>query len=137
MPLTLTITEGLLSPDDARTALRRLSEAMLRWHGLAGNQFMTSVVIGSLHVLEADHSYSSPDGPIAVVEWKVPPVAFASREIQRGYIDEATTIIHELTGGKQAKNRIWVNVVHAVDGTWGVAGHAMTSEELGHAIARG
>jgi hypothetical protein len=63
--------------------------------------------------------------------------AFAQREVQLGYIDEATTIIHEMSGGRHPKDRIWVNVVHAVEGTWGIAGHAMTSEQLGQAIAGG
>lgn len=54
-----------------------------------------------------------------------------------GHIEEATNIVHEASGGKLPKNQIWVNVVHAVDGAWGIAGQAMTNTELGEAIAKG
>lgn len=137
MPLTLTLTEGVLPKGQEKATFRRLCEAMLRWHGLAGNEFMTAAVIGSIHVLPEDLTYAGlREGRVAFVEWKVPPIAFTTREIQRGYVDEATTIVHEMSGGKHPRDRIWVNVVHAVDGAWGIAGKAMTGAELGSAIAR-
>jgi hypothetical protein len=72
---------------------------------------------------------------VAFVEWKVPSFAFASREVQVGYIEEATNIIHELSGAQHPKERIWVNVVHAVDGAWGIAGMALTNAQLGEGAA--
>lgn len=63
--------------------------------------------------------------------------AFTSREVQLGYIEEATNIVHEMSGGKQPKEHIWVNVVHAVDGAWGIAGKAMTNTQLGDAVSKG
>jgi hypothetical protein len=74
---------------------------------------------------------------VVFVEWKVPSFAFATREIQIGYIAEATNIVHEASGGKQPKSHIWVNVVHAVDGAWGIEGNAMTNAQLGEAVAKG
>jgi len=68
---------------------------------------------------------------VAFIEWKVPSFAFASREVQVGYIEEATNIIHELSGAHHPKERIWVNVVHAVDGAWGIAGMALNNAQLG------
>jgi len=138
MPLTLTLTQGVLPPGDEKVAFRRLGEAMLRWHGLTDNAFMTSAVIGSIHVLPEELTYAGLHAtPVAFVEWKVPPVAFATREIQLGYIAEATDIIHEMSGGMHPKAKIWVNVLHAVEGAWGIGGDAMTSAQLGDAIARG
>jgi len=138
MPLTLTLSRGVLPAGDEKVAFRRLGDAMLRWHGLAANAFMTAAVIGSIHVLPEDLTYAGGVAvPVAFVEWKVPPVAFATREIQVGYIAEATDIIHEMSGGTHPKARIWVNVIHAVEGAWGIAGLAMTSAQLGEAIARG
>jgi hypothetical protein len=52
-------------------------------------------------------------------------------------VEEATNIIHEMSGGKHPKDRIWVNVLHAVDGGWGVNGAAMTNDELKAAASRG
>jgi hypothetical protein len=137
MPLTLTITEGVLPQGQEKVAFGRLGEAMLRWHGLAGNPFMTAAVIGSINVLPEELTYAGLcAGPVVFIEWKVPSMAFTTRDIQRGYVAEATNIVHELSGGRHPKDRIWVNVVHAVDGGGGIAGEAMTPAQLGEAIAK-
>jgi hypothetical protein len=138
MPLTLTLTEGVLPSGQEKVAFRRLAEAMLKWAGLTGNRFMTEAVIGSIHVLPAEHTYAGlNETGVAFVEWKVPGIAFNDRAVQLGYVEEATAIIHELSKGRQPKERIWVNGTHAVDGTWGIAGKAMTNGELVAAITAG
>lgn len=138
MPLTLTLTEGVLPKGQEKVAFARLSDAMLKWHGLSGNKVMTPNVVGSIHLVSQEHTFSgSKETPVVFIEWKVPSFAFATREIQTGYIAEATKIIHEMSGGKQPMDHIWVNVVHAVDGAWGIAGNAMTNAELGAAVSKG
>jgi phenylpyruvate tautomerase PptA (4-oxalocrotonate tautomerase family) len=138
MPLTLTITEGVLPKGTEKATFARLSDAMLKWHGLTGNKVMAPNVIGSIHVITKDHTFSgSKEARVAFIEWKVPSFAFATREIQIGYIAEVTNIVHEASGGKLPKENIWVNVVHAVDGAWGIAGRAMTNAELGEAVSKG
>jgi hypothetical protein len=138
MPLTITLTEGVLPKGSEKIAFARLSDAMLKWHGLTGNKVMTPNVVGSIHMLTPENTFSgSKEAPVVFIEWKVPSFAFASREVQLGYIEEATNIIHEMSGGKQSKDHIWVNVIHAVDGAWGIAGNAMTNEQLGAAISKG
>jgi hypothetical protein len=111
---------------------------MLKWHGLTGNMVMTPNVTATVQVLPKDATYSG-GMPFsgAWVEWKIPSFAFNSREIQIGYFQDATDIIHELSGGKQPRDNIYVNVVHTVDGALNLDGKAMTNEELGHAIAQG
>jgi hypothetical protein len=71
------------------------------------------------------------------VEWKVPSFAFADREVQKGYFQDATDIIEKLSGNQQPRDNIYVNVVHTVDGAWNLDGKAMTNEALGQAIALG
>lgn len=138
MPLTLTLTEGVLPPGQEAVAFRRLSDALLRWHGLTGNPFMTHAMSGTIQILPKQATYTGPTpGPVALIEWKVPPIAFTQREVQIGYIDEATSIIHELSGGRHSRAQIWVSVVHMVDGGWGIGGRAPTAAELGAAIAGG
>lgn len=138
MPLTLTLSEGILPEGQEKVAFARLSDAMLKWHGLTGNKVMTPNVVGSIHVVGQKHTFSgSKETPVVFIEWKVPSFAFATREIQTGYIAEVTNIIHEMSGGKQPKDHIWVNVVHAVDGAWGIAGYAMTNAELVGAVSKG
>ena len=137
MPLTLTLTEGVLPLGQEKLAFSRLSDAMLKWHGLLGNLALTPNIVGSIHVLPREHTYSgSKEAQVAFVEWKVPSFAFATREVQLGYIEEATRIIHEMSGGRQPSDQIWVNVVHAVDGAWGIAGQALTNAQLGEAVGR-
>ncbi|MCU7936509.1 MAG: 4-oxalocrotonate tautomerase [Candidatus Thiodiazotropha sp. (ex Dulcina madagascariensis)] len=73
----------------------------------------------------------------AWIEWKVPSFAFNDRVIQQGFFKDATEIIHALSGGRQPRENIYVNVVHTVDGAWNLDGQAMTNQQLGEAIAKG
>ena len=138
MPLTLTLTEGVLPKGTEKAAFQKLCEAMLKWHGLLGNKVMTPNVVGSINVLPRENVFAGLEtSEVAFIEWKVPSFAFATREIQQGYIAEATQIIHDLSQGRLSKEQIWVNVVHAVDGAWGIAGQALTNSELGDAVTKG
>ena len=137
MPLTLIVTEGVIPKDREADTMSRLSEAMLRLHGLSGNPVMTPNAIGSIQVVARGNTYAGlRPTTVGIVEWKVPSFAFATREVQLGYIEEATRIIHEMSGGRQPSDQIWVNVVHAVDGAWGIAGQALTNAQLGEAVGR-
>lgn len=138
MPLTLIVTDGLLPAERMAPTIQSLSEAFLRLHGLQGNKVLTPNVVGHVQVVPEGHSFSGlQPTPIAVVEWLTPGVAFTSREVQKQYVKEATDIVYEACGGRQPRTGIWVNVKHAVDGTWGIAGEAFSNEELGAALAAG
>ncbi len=138
MPLTLTITEDAIPSDKVKEAVQRLTASMLSLHQLTGNSVMTPNVTANVSIVPKGHSFSGGEEFSGVwVEWKVPSFAFASREIQKGFGQEATDIIHELSGGKQPKDNIYFNVVHTVDGAWNLDGLAMSNEELGRAIAKG
>lgn len=138
MPLTLTLTEGVLPEGTEKLAVERITDAMLKWHDLAGNRVMTPNVTATVHVLPKTSTFSGgKEFSGAWAEWKVPSFAFNSREIQVGFSREATDIIHDLSGGRQPKDNIYANVVHTVDGTWNLDGRAMTNEELGQAISNG
>lgn len=138
MPLTLTLTEGVLPVGSVHTAVERITAAMLKWHGLTGNQVMTPNVTAVVHIQPKGTTFSGGK-PFAGawVEWKTPSLAFADREVQKGFGLDATDIIHELSGGNQPRDNIYVNVVHTVDGTWNLYGRAMTNEEIGQAVAEG
>jgi hypothetical protein len=137
MPLTLTLTEGVLPKGQEKVAYKRLSEAMLKWHGLTGNKIMTPNVVGSIHLVSQDHTFTGTDEtPVAFIEWKVPSFAFTDRRTQEGYFAEATNIIQEMSGGRLARDKIFINVVHAVDGAWNFNGRAMTNAEIGAEVAK-
>ncbi len=138
MPLTLTLTEGVLPDGAEKTAVKEITDAMLKWHGLTGNAVMTPNVTAMVQILPKGSTFSGgKEFAGAWVEWKVPSFAFADREVQKGFFADATEIIHRLSGEKQPKDNIYVNVVHAVDGAWNLDGRAMTNEELGAAISQG
>jgi hypothetical protein len=138
MPLTLTLTEGVLPTGTEKQAVARITDSMLKWHGLTGNSVMTPNITATVHVLPKSSTFSGgKEFAGAWAEWKVPSFALNSREIQVGHFKDVTEIIHELSGGKQPKDNIYVNVVHAVDGAWNLDGKAMTNEELGQAISKG
>jgi hypothetical protein len=138
MPLTLTLTEGVLPQGAEKTAIVRITDAMLKWHGLTGNKLMTANVTATVHVIPRSASFSGgKEFSGAWIEWKVPSFAFVDRKVQQGFFAETTAIIHELSGNKQPKEHIYINVLHAVDGAWNFDGRAMTNEELGEAIANG
>jgi hypothetical protein len=138
MPLTLTVTEGVLPEGSIEPLFVRLSQAMLQWHGLTGNQAMTPNVVGAVHVVPRGRSFAGLEpAPVVFVEWKVPSFAFTDRQVQLGYIEEATRLVEEASGGRHPRTHIWVNVSHAVDGTWGVAGQALTNAQLFEQVSKG
>ncbi|PHS69273.1 MAG: 4-oxalocrotonate tautomerase [Methylophaga sp.] len=136
MPLTLTLTEGVIPAGSEKQAVAQLSAAMLKHHGLTANKVMTPNITATVHVLPKTTTFSGGEEfSGAWVEWKVPSFAFASREVQLGYFEEATNIIEALSGGKQPRDNIYVNVIHTVDGAWNFDGRAMTNEEIMAAIS--
>ena len=138
MPLTLTLTEGVLPIGTEKQAIQQLTDSMLKWHDLTGNTVMTPNVTAHVVVLPKSATFSGgKEFSGAWIEWKVPSFAFADRELQVGFSKEATNIIHDLSGGRQAIENIYTNVLHTVDGTWTMNGEAMTNEQLGEAISKG
>lgn len=138
MPLTLIVTDGLLPPDRQASTMAGLSAAFLKLHGLHGNAFLTPNVIGHVQVVPPGSTFAGLQPvPVAIVEWLTPSFAFSSPELQRAYVHEATEIVHAACGGKLPRERIWINLTHAVDGMWGIAGKAWSNAELGAAVGAG
>ena len=49
------------------------------------------------------------------------------------FFTDATEILRRLSNGRLPAANIWTIGVHAVDGTWGLAGQALSNAELGDA----
>ncbi len=136
MPLTLTLTEGVLPLGSEKTAVAQITDAMLKWHGLTDNKVMKANITATLHVLPKSSTFAGGEEISgAWIEWKVPSFAFNDRDIQVGFGKEATQIIHDLSGFKQPIENIYINVVHAVDGLWNFNGEPMSNAEIGAAIS--
>jgi len=136
MPISIQITRGLLTQHGERQILSRIAAALLESHGLENNAFMKGNVIGHLVTSEESSSYVGGESQsLAVIEVKVPGVAFREHSVQQKFVEAATNIVDELKAGDHPKSRTFVNVTHAVDGAWGIAGVAYTNEALGAAVA--
>jgi phenylpyruvate tautomerase PptA (4-oxalocrotonate tautomerase family) len=135
MPITVIATEGVLSAQAEREVFANLTESFLKLHNLSGNAFMTPNVIGEVSIVPKGKSFSGgkPDD-LVIVELKVPSFALSSPQQKQAFIGEATEIIEAATGGKHPRDRIFVNMVYAVDGLWGIGGNAYTNAELGEAV---
>lgn len=138
MPISLTLTEGVIPSDKIGVAVQRITDSFLRHHKLTGNRVMTPNVTTHLNILPEGHTFAGGK-PVegAWVETKTPSFALAEHAIQIAFFGEATEILHELSGGRLAKDRIWSNGVHAVDGTWNIDGKALTNAEIGAAMQAG
>lgn len=138
MPLTLTLSAGVMPAEQINQAVDELCKAFLDCHGLAGNSVLTPNVLATVQQLPADTTFAGGrPGHLALVEWKVPAFAFAQAQVQQDYVRRATDILVSHSGLKLSPERIWVNVVHAVDGAWGIAGQALSNERLTQMIAQG
>lgn len=131
MPLTLTLTEGLLPNGAEQQAISQITQAFLKSHGLYGNKVMTPNVTAHVNLVPKGLTFAGGE-PVdgAWVEWKVPSFALADHDVQKEFFAAATQIIHDLSDGKLPKERIWVNAVYTADGAWNMNGVAMTNAEL-------
>lgn len=138
MPITLTLTEGVLTKDAIQQAIHQITASFLKHHDLSGNKVMTPNVTAHVHVMPKGTTFAG-GSPVegAWIETKTPSFALADARTQISFFGEATQIIHALSEGKLPEERIWSNGVHAVDGTWNMHGIAMNNLALGQAIAMG
>ncbi|WP_432412496.1 hypothetical protein [Rasiella sp. SM2506] len=138
MPLTLTITEGVFPSEKVKEAVVQITNSFLKNHGLTGNAVMTPNITANVHIVPKGFSFSGGEEFVgAWAEWKVPSFALADQAVIKQHFAEVTEIIYKLSGGRQPKDNIYVNVVHAVDGGWNLDGKAMNNEALGAAISKG
>ncbi|MES9851736.1 MAG: hypothetical protein ABW170_07890 [Candidatus Thiodiazotropha sp. L084R] len=138
MPISITLTEGVLPVGQEAVAVSKITDSFLKHHDLGGNKVMSPNITTHLNILPKGQTFAGGE-PVegAWVETKTPSFALASHDIQTAFFGEATQILLELSGGKLTKERIWSNGVYAEDGTWNLDGKAMTNEELGQAISAG
>jgi phenylpyruvate tautomerase PptA (4-oxalocrotonate tautomerase family) len=135
MPITLTIQEGLLSAEAEVRLFVGLTETLLDIAGLTGNSLMTPNVIGTINAVPARHLFSAGK-PVAaaIVELTLPEIALATAEAKQAFIERATYIVEAAAEGRLRRDHIWVNIVYAAEGSWGIGGRPYGSAELIAAI---
>jgi hypothetical protein len=98
--------------------------------GARGNPFLTSIVGGTVHILDPAHVYGGgANRPLVMVELKLPSMALAGQAPRAAFIAAATRIVDSLTIEDHDPNDTWVNILHAVDRAWGLGGRAWTGAE--------
>jgi phenylpyruvate tautomerase PptA (4-oxalocrotonate tautomerase family) len=136
MPIQIIVPEGTLSAEAQAEAFRKLTELLLRLHGLTGNKFMTPNVIGEVTVAPKGRTFSGgKPADIAIFELKVPSFVLPTQELKDAWISEGTAIIEQATAGRIKRENIFSSVTYAVEGAWGIGGKAYSNAELGSAVA--
>ncbi|MBY0482320.1 MAG: hypothetical protein K2Q21_13250 [Chitinophagaceae bacterium] len=138
MPITLTLTEGVLTNEKIGTAIEKITSSLLAHHDLSGNKVMTRNVTAHVNIIPKGLSFAAGK-PVegAWIETKTPSFALADNKIQERFFSEATQIIHNLSDGKLSKEKIWANGVHTVDGTWNIDGIPLTNAGIVEAVSKG
>lgn len=135
MPITVTAPEGVLTTAGQRTILPRLTQALIAVSGATGNPFFTRLVGGTVHVLPQTDIYAGGvNRPVVMVELKLPNIGLPDPASRAAFIQAATDIVDELTIGGHDREDIWVNILNAPDGAWGVGGRAYTGDDLMAAV---
>jgi hypothetical protein len=125
----------VLTAEGEREILPRLSAALIEAGGLTGNAFFTSIVGGTVHVLEPERIYAGgTNRPLVLVELKLPNIGLGSLEQRAAFIEAATRIVDDLTVDGHRRQDTWVNILNAPDGAWGLGGTAYTGQQLIDAV---
>jgi phenylpyruvate tautomerase PptA (4-oxalocrotonate tautomerase family) len=137
MPITVQVTKGLLTERGEREVLASIADTLLEVHGLSDNEFMRPNVVGHLFVSPESETYAGGKAQsLAVVEIKVPAITFPNPDVKQQFVGAVTDIIDRLKANTHPRERTYVNVTYAVDGTWGIAGRAYSNAELGQAVSQ-
>lgn len=136
MPVQVIATEGVLTASAEQEVFAKLTDLLLELNGLSGSTFMAPNVIGEVTIVPKGRTFSGGKPTAMVIfELKVPSIVLPTRDLQLAWIERGTAIILEAAFGKISKDRIWGNVIHAIDGLWGINGHAYTNTELGAVLS--
>ena len=137
MPITLYASEGVLNETAEREVFAELTDIFLKHHNLNGNTFLIPNVIGEISVIPCGKSFAGGQpADIAIVELKVPSFALGTAEQKQGFIADATDAVVRASEGRIARDHIWVNMVYAVDGLWGIEGQAFSNDQLLQSVSR-
>ncbi len=135
MPITVTAPRGALTSTGEREVLPRLTADLARVSGLSDNPRFVEIIGGTVHVLDPENVYAGgANRPVVLVELKLPNIGLGSVEARAAFIAAATDTVAALTEPGHRREDIWVNILNAPDGAWGIAGKAYTGEALVQAL---
>ena len=71
-----------------------------------------------------------------MIELKLPNIGLPTVEARAAFITAATDVAAALSVPGHDREDIWVNILNAPDGAWGIAGRAYTGDALVAATTR-
>ncbi|MFD4787878.1 4-oxalocrotonate tautomerase family protein [Streptomyces sp. NPDC058459] len=115
---------------DRQGLARDLAQAVMRWEKVPVIPFFSDNTAAFIHELDED-AFSTAGGGADHVRVNVMTNAAAlNREQQIGLVGEITELVAEASVDTSVAERTWVTLSEAVDGGWGIGGHAFTNEEI-------
>ncbi len=137
MPITVTAPRGVLTTEGELEILPRLTAALLEVSGLTDNAFFTSIVGGTVHLLDPRNVYAGGvNRPVVMVELKLPNIGLPEPASRAAFVAAATDIVDTLTVDTHDRANTWVNILNAPDGGWGIGGRAYTADDLAASVTR-
>lgn len=115
---------------DPKALARDLAETLMKIEQVPNIPMFRKNTAGFIHELP-NGALSNVDGDGNYVRVQVLTNAGAlNREKQLAVVAQFTDLVAAAAGDPSLKTRTWVLLTEAVEGGWGLAGHANTNEEL-------
>jgi phenylpyruvate tautomerase PptA (4-oxalocrotonate tautomerase family) len=115
---------------DPKTLAQNLAEALMKIEQVPNIPMFRKNTAGFVHDLP-EGALSNVDGNGNYVRVQVLTNAGAlNRDKQLAVVSQFTDLVAAAAGDPSLKARTWVLLTEAVEGGWGLAGHANTNEEL-------
>jgi phenylpyruvate tautomerase PptA (4-oxalocrotonate tautomerase family) len=131
LPITVTVPRGVLTPKGEREILPRLTQALAEATDVSERPDVITTIGGTVHRLDPQDIYAGGrPHPLVLVELKLPGPVLSTLQRRARFIASATDIVRELTVDEHVDTDTWVNILHAQDGAWGIAGQSLTDAML-------
>ena len=115
---------------DKHALAQELAKTIMRWEKVPEIPFFSDNTAAFVHELPAE-AISTAGGTGDHVRVQVTTNAGAlNREQQLGLVKDITLLIADAAGDASLAERTWVALSEAVQGGWGIAGHAYTNDEI-------
>ena len=119
-----------------RELTKALNAALMKWEKVPLISWFTDNTAAFIHELDADAlANANGDGNYVRIQ-VLTPVGVLDRDKKLGVTKEMTEIVVAASGDPTLKDRVWVQIVEAPDGGWGIDGHAYTNVEIAEEARR-
>ena len=134
MPITVKITEGLLSEQAAKQLTQDIIDLFLTVNGAYGNDFMSKNQLGDCQIIPKGRTFNGfGQSDYILISCLVPNIALTTTELREDFIDEATRIALDATDRRLDPEQILVDMTYGV--MWGIGGRLYTEKDLQDNIA--